>query len=40
MLMVSIPFSTDATAEATLQKALTQLNDAATAGDGVVANCK
>ncbi|RDX52503.1 hypothetical protein OH76DRAFT_1454323 [Lentinus brumalis] len=32
--------STDPTASATLQKALTQLNDAATAGDGVVANCK
>ncbi|KAI0719805.1 hypothetical protein C8T65DRAFT_635210 [Cerioporus squamosus] len=32
--------STDATASATLQKALTQLNDAATAGEGVVSNCK
>ncbi|KAH9848514.1 hypothetical protein C2E23DRAFT_739342 [Lenzites betulinus] len=32
--------STDATAAAGLQKALTQLSKAETAGEGVVANCK
>ncbi|KAI9056409.1 hypothetical protein FKP32DRAFT_1599138 [Trametes sanguinea] len=32
--------STDSTASATLQKALSELNDSAEAGNGVVENCK